>query len=178
MKRAFSDGTTHVLFEPQDFTAPAHPCARGISASLHVIARLAALVARPKVHLVSYHRLFAPNARARAGVVPRPKLESKATAADESVAKGGTTPMSWMARLKRLFAIDLTRCLNCGGDLQVIAVITAPGVTARILKHWGPGGRVQPRAAACSRVQPRAAACSRRRYWRSFKRNDTCSLEP
>ena len=46
LKRAFSDGTTHVLFEPQDFTAPAHPCARGISASLHVIARLAALVAR------------------------------------------------------------------------------------------------------------------------------------
>ena len=103
LKRAFSDGTTHVLFEPQDF-----------------IARLAALVPRPKVHLVRYHGLFAPNARERAGVVPRPKLESKATAADESVAKGGTTPMSWMARLKRLFAIDLTRCLNCGGDLQVI----------------------------------------------------------
>jgi hypothetical protein len=121
LKRAFSDGTTHVLFEPQDFTAPAHPCARGISASLHVIARLAALV-------------------------PRPKLESKATAADESVAKGGTTPMSWMARLKWVFAIDLTRCLNCGGDLQVIAVITAPGVTARFLEHWGPDGRVQPRA--------------------------------
>ena len=82
----------------------------------------------------------------RAGVVPRPKLESKATAADESDAKGGTTPMSWMARLKRLFAIDLTRFLNCGGDLQVIAVITAPGVTARFLEHWGPDGRVQPRA--------------------------------
>ena len=49
LKRAFSDGTTPVLFEPQDFTAPAHPCARGISASLHVIARMAALVARPKV---------------------------------------------------------------------------------------------------------------------------------
>ena len=46
LKRAFSDGTTHVLFEPQDFTAPAHACARGISASLHIIARLAALVAR------------------------------------------------------------------------------------------------------------------------------------
>ena len=28
LKRAFSDGTTHVLFEPQDFTAPAPPCAR------------------------------------------------------------------------------------------------------------------------------------------------------
>ena len=40
------------------------------------------------------HRMHA-NARERAGVVPRPKLESKASAADESDAKGGTTPMSW-----------------------------------------------------------------------------------
>ena len=48
LKRAFSDGTTHVLFEPQDF-----------------IARLAALVPRPKAHLVRYHGLFAPNARVK-----------------------------------------------------------------------------------------------------------------
>ena len=146
LKRAFSDGTTHVLFEPQDFTAPAHPCARGISASLHVIARLAALVPHRKAHLVRYHGLFAPNARERAGVVARPKLESKASAADESAAKGGTTPMGWMARLKRVFTLDLSRCPDCGGELQVIAVITAPGVIARTFEHWGPDGRVQPRA--------------------------------
>ena len=79
------------------------------------MARLAALVPRPKAHLVRYHGLFAPNARERAGVVPRPKLESKSTAADESDAKGGTTPMSWTARLKRVFAIDLSRCPDCGG---------------------------------------------------------------
>jgi len=119
---------------------------RSISTSLHVIARLAALVPRPKAHLVRYHGLFAPNARERAGVVPRPKLESKATATDESAAKGGTTPMGWMARLKRVFSIDLSRCPGCGGELQVIAVITAPGVIARTFEHWGPHGRVQPRA--------------------------------
>ena len=54
LKRAFRDGTTHVLFEPQDF-----------------IARLAALVPRPKAHLVRYHALFAPNARHRHLIVPR-----------------------------------------------------------------------------------------------------------
>ena len=37
LKTPYRDGTTHVIFEPVDFTAPAHPCARGISASLHVI---------------------------------------------------------------------------------------------------------------------------------------------
>ena len=129
LKRAFSDGTTHVLFEPQDF-----------------IARLAALVARPKAHLVRYHGVFAPNARERASIVARPKLASKASQTDESTANACTTPMSWMARLKRVFAIDLSRCPHCGGELQVIAAITDPGVIARILEHVGLDGRVQPRA--------------------------------
>jgi len=44
LKTPWRNGTTHVIFEPLDFTAPAHPCARGISASMHVISRLAALV--------------------------------------------------------------------------------------------------------------------------------------
>jgi hypothetical protein len=51
-----------------------------------------------------------------------------------------------MARLKRVFAIDLSRCPHCGGQLQVIALITDPGVISRILEHMGLDGRVQPRA--------------------------------
>lgn len=53
--------------------------------------------------------------------------------------------MSWMARLKRVFAIELSRCPDCGGERQVIAVITAPRAIARILEHLGPDGRVPPR---------------------------------
>ena len=52
LKRAFRGGTTHVLFEPEDF-----------------IARLAALVPRPRAHLVRYHGLFAPRACHRALLV-------------------------------------------------------------------------------------------------------------
>ena len=43
LKHAFLDGTTHVPFEPIDF-----------------IARLAALVPRPRAHLIGYHGLFTP----------------------------------------------------------------------------------------------------------------------
>ena len=125
LKKAFTDGNTHVLFEPRDFTAPAHPCARGISASLHVIARLAALVPRPKAHLVRYHGVFAPNARQRADIVAGPKVASKVSANDECASNVGSTPMSWMARLKRMFAIDLSRCPNCGGELQVSVVLAS-----------------------------------------------------
>jgi hypothetical protein len=51
-----------------------------------------------------------------------------------------------MTRLKRVFAIDLSNCLHCGGELLVIGAITDPGVIARILKHMGLDGRFQSRA--------------------------------
>jgi hypothetical protein len=99
-----------------------------------------------KAHLVRYHGLFAPNARERAGIVAGPKAASKAGGADGTAANACTTPMSWMARLKRVFAVDLSRCPHCGGQLQVIALITDPGVISRILEHICLDGRVQPRA--------------------------------
>jgi hypothetical protein len=55
LKHPFRDGTTHVLFEPLDFSRSRHPASRDIRASVHVIARLAALVPRPRTHLVRYH---------------------------------------------------------------------------------------------------------------------------
>ena len=54
--------------------------------------------------------------------------------------------MSWMARLKQVFAVDLSRCPHGGGERQVIAVITDPGVMSRILEHLGLAGPAQPRA--------------------------------
>jgi hypothetical protein len=53
LKTPYRDGTTHVLFEPVDF-----------------IARLAALVPKPRVNLTRYHGVFAPNSHAREQVTP------------------------------------------------------------------------------------------------------------
>ena len=41
--------------------------------------------------------------------------------------------MTWMARLKRVFDIDLSVCPNCGGKLRVIGEVTDPKTIARIL---------------------------------------------
>jgi hypothetical protein len=96
-KQPFRDGSTHVVFEPLDF-----------------IARLAALVPRPHLNLTRFHGVFAPNFKHRARIVPRrPRGRSDA---DKP-----TAPMSWMQRLKRVFAIDLETCSECGGKLRVIA---------------------------------------------------------
>ena len=44
LKTPYRDGTTHVIFEPLDFTA-----------------RLVALVPKPRVNLTRFHGVFAPN---------------------------------------------------------------------------------------------------------------------
>jgi ribosomal protein S27E len=126
LKHPFRDGTTHVVFEPLDF-----------------IARLAALVPRPRVNLTRYHGLFAPRARHRQQVVPSPA----AFTATGSTHQGDEperapvppphprAPMTWMQRLKRVFDIDLSECPLCGAPMRVIAEITDPKVIAQILGH-------------------------------------------
>ena len=53
LKTPYNDGTTQVLFEPLDF-----------------IARLVALVPKPRVNLTRFHGVFAPNSKYRAWVTP------------------------------------------------------------------------------------------------------------
>ena len=43
--------------------------------------------------------------------------------------------MSWMQRLKRVFAVDIETCPECGGKLRVIACIEDPPLIAKILGH-------------------------------------------
>ena len=82
-KQPFRDGSTHVVLEPLDF-----------------IARLAALVPRPRLNLTRFHGVFAPNFKHRARIVPR-RVWNRADA-DQPLA-----PMSWAQRLKRVFAIGI-----------------------------------------------------------------------
>ena len=53
LKTPYRNGTTHVIFELMDF-----------------IAKLAALVPKPRVNLSRFHRVFAPNSQQRAQVTP------------------------------------------------------------------------------------------------------------
>jgi ribosomal protein S27E len=110
-KRPFRDGSTHVVLEPLDF-----------------MARLAALVPRPRLNLTRFHGVFAPNFKLRHKVVPR---HSRGRVDNDKP----KAPMSWMQRLKRVFAIDIETCPECGGKLRVIACIEEPALIAKILGH-------------------------------------------
>ena len=45
--------------------------------------------------------------------------------------------MTWVQRLKRVFAIDIEKCEKCGGPVRIIASIEDPDVIQKILKHLG-----------------------------------------
>jgi hypothetical protein len=117
LKRPFRDGTTQCLFEPLDF-----------------LARLAALIPRPRSHLVRYHGVFAPNARHRALLVEKPRVRIP-SATEEPKARASRAAMTWMQRLRRVYDIDVSVCPKCAGALKVLAVITDPPVITSILAH-------------------------------------------
>jgi hypothetical protein len=103
---------------------------------LDFIARLAALVPPPRVHLTRFHGAFAANAALRAAITPagRGAGAKKRTAVAQRPASQDVR-MNWARRLKRVFGIEIERCVGCGGRLNVIASIEEPELIERILAH-------------------------------------------
>ena len=67
LKSAYRDGTTHVIMSPLQF-----------------MQRLAALVPRPRLHLIRFHGVLAPHAKLRAAIVPSAPEEAIVHAADHA----------------------------------------------------------------------------------------------
>lgn len=121
LKTPFRNGTTHVIFEPLDF-----------------IARLAALVPKPRVNLTRFHGVFAPNSRHRALITPagRGKGGNKAgKGVDGQSFVEHHAAMTWAQRLKRVFNIDIETCEKCQGPVRIIACIEDPAAIRQILSH-------------------------------------------
>ena len=129
LKSAWRDGTTHIKMSPLEF-----------------MQRLAALVPRPRLHLIRFHGVLAPNAGLRAAIVPGPPEKPGDDAAHD--AHEAPARMSWARLLRRVFGIDLKHCPQCGGELKIIAAIEEPAVIVRILTHLGLPARAPPRSPA------------------------------
>ncbi|MBX3701962.1 MAG: IS91 family transposase, partial [Dokdonella sp.] len=44
--------------------------------------------------------------------------------------------MNWAQRLKRVFSIDVTPCVYCGGAVRIVASIEEPAAIRAILAHF------------------------------------------
>lgn len=109
-----------MVFEPLDF-----------------IARLAALVPRPRVNLTRFHGVFAPNSKHRALVTPvkRGKGKKSEVSDEPQTPAERRASMTWAQRLKRVFNIDIVTCQACGGPVRIVACIEDPVVIKKILDH-------------------------------------------
>jgi ribosomal protein S27E len=148
LKRPWRNGTTAVIFESQD-----------------LLAKLAALVPAPRVHLVRFHGILGPAAAWRALIIPAAGPESTPTegasisssdSADAAVGEGPQQKSaeqrrrnySWAQLMKRIFAIDVLQCDQCGGVMRIMAAIHAPEATRKILNCLGLPSRAPPLAPA------------------------------
>ena len=135
LKTAWHDGITHPVMSLLEF-----------------MQHLAALVPRPRLHLIGFHGVLALDAKLRAHVVPSGPVEpadaAQPAACEPSCTRGRPVRMSWARLLKRVFEIDLEHCPNCGGELKIIAAILEAPVIERILSHPGLQARAPPRAPA------------------------------
>ena len=112
LKRAWADGTTHLLFTPLEF-----------------LEKLAALTPRPRINLILYHGMLAPHARWRNRIVPDP------VAVDETA--GRRRHWRWADLMRRAFDIDVLACPSCGGRMRLLATIDDPLVIEPILANLG-----------------------------------------
>jgi hypothetical protein len=66
---------------------------------------------------------------------------------------------SWAKQLKQVFDLDLEHCLNCGGELEIIAAILEQPVIEKILTHLGLQARAPPRMPARGQALQAAGRC-------------------
>lgn len=128
IKTPWSDGTTHLELSPTD-----------------LIARLAALVCRPRANQILHLGVLSPHHRWRAELVPEPPAPELACSlarddARDSAAEDSQRPPpndSWAALMQRGLQIDTLACPTCGGRFRHIANIMTRDVIRRILRHLG-----------------------------------------
>lgn len=127
MKRPLPDGRTHLVMT-----------------GMELLRKLAPLVPPPRINLLRFHGVFAPNAKLRHLVVPKPPEPTPTCKPTPEPAEAPASPrepspyrLDWAAALKRVFGTEIFDCPRCGGRLTVIAFIEKASAVKAILDHLG-----------------------------------------
>ncbi len=124
LKTKYSDGTTHVLFDP-----------------LELVEKVVALIPPPRANLLRYHGLLAPNSKLRPKII----LISQEIKKEKPQYPGQT---KWAELLKHSFAVDVLKCTKCQGKMKLLSTIHNPDLTKRILESIGFPSKVPVRTPA------------------------------
>lgn len=89
--------------------------------------------------------------------------------------------MTWAERLKRVFNIEVSTCVHCGGTLRIVASIEEPIAIRAILAHFVKHGALEIARIAphdrCARAPPRNARRSARGK-RARRHVRGCAFDP
>lgn len=128
LKTPWRNGTTHVMFEPQE-----------------LMEKLAVLVPAPRLNLTRLHGVLGPAAKWRASIVPAPPAPtSSCDCGGEKEAKTRRRNYESASLMVRVFEMDVLVCPNCSGRLRILAALHPPDNTRRILDCLGLPTRAPP----------------------------------
>jgi len=121
LKTPWDDGTVQILVAP-----------------LELLEKLAALVPPPRLHLIRYHGVLAPQARDRALIVPGPALTDGAEQDDPGHAPlTAAQRLTWAVLLARVWQLEALVCPRCGGRMKLVAARTDGDAIRRYLTGVG-----------------------------------------
>jgi hypothetical protein len=120
LKSKWSDGTTHLRFTPGEF-----------------LEKLAALIPPPRAHLVRWGGVFAPNSPYRKEITLKPHIKKGFQFIEHESDPKLVKNHSWSKMLARVFKIDVTKCVKCGGEMAIVAAVTERRAITRYLAHVG-----------------------------------------
>jgi hypothetical protein len=103
------------------------------------IEKLVALIPRPKIHLVRWSGVFAPNSPLRKAIIPKPEIKKGFQFREEAdhLRSEAMKNSTWAKLLKRTFKIAMTKCQACKGEVKFVAAVKNPDSIIRYLKHVG-----------------------------------------
>jgi len=119
LKRAWSNGTTELLFTPEAF-----------------VERLVALVPPPRANTVLYHGVFAAQAKDRRRLSPRPsprRTRPTLRLSQVEVRNEDSRWTPWAELLARVFGVDALACPHCGQPMSLRTVVVRPPATLQVL---------------------------------------------
>jgi hypothetical protein len=125
LKRKWSDGTSFVIFRPQE-----------------LLEKLVALTPRPQANTVRYFGVLAARARLRPTVI-RDRRTPAPTPPPSAPPPPGSPPpirdryLTWPELMRRTFEVDVLVCPRCSGRMKIIAAITDPDVIRAFLDSLG-----------------------------------------